>query len=477
MDKSSNIREKSKKTMVNVNRFFLKLSFAFLMLSCVIVYFVGLDFNNSSLIFAISTTIVFSLTYIICYYLYKFYNKSKTEKVKLDPMAAQIKLLIRLLAFYIGSSLAIYGSYLFSTGSYWSILLIVFGLGISALLYANVRLWSHLSTFCENFAFGVLISYIYICVTMGLDWKIFVAFGIIIIFLILQESFYHFLDIKKHDLESVTTKELFLIRAKYFTRNILLYLVAFVLIAILEYANIFNLIANSNILYWLLQLIPILISIITIVITYFQTFSKPTTKEVPNYNKIVNYKDYYNKYFNSIGTNFDKSLTYVHDNMNKHKGYTRRTGEDYYYHCLNVANILQSFNYNDENLLCTALLHDCIEDLPNCDEQTILKFTNRDIAHSVNLLTKQKDVNYHLKENLENYLNDILQDRNAVLVKIADRMHNISTLTNVSNEKRINKYNETKQYFIPLIEKAIERYPQDTEFLNSAKNFFESLTV
>ena len=163
--------------------------------------------------------------------------------------------------------------------------------------------------------------------------------------------------------------------------------------------------------------------------------------------------------------------------MNKHKGYTRRTGEDYYYHCINVANILQSFNYNDENLLCTALLHDCIEDLPNCDEQTILKFTNRDIAHSVNLLTKQKDVNYHLKENLENYLNDILQDRNAVLVKIADRMHNISTLTNVSNEKRKSKYTETKDFYIPMINKALSIYPQDTEFLNSAKNFFESLTV
>lgn len=477
MDKSSNIKEKSKKVMVNVNRFFLKLTFAFLLLSCIITYFYGLDFSNSSLIFAISTTLIFSVTYIICYYLYKFYNKSKTEKVKQDPMLAQIKLLLRLVAFYIGGSLAVYGCYLLFTNAYWAIILVLLGLVISEFLYANSRLFSHLSTFCENIAFGILIVYIFICSTTGLDWRIFIAFGLVFVLLILQELFYHLLDIKKHDLEDTSTKDLILIRAKYFLRNILLYVVAFILIAILEYSNIFTLIANSNFMYWILQLIPILISIITIVITYFQTFSKPAPKEQPNYNQILDYKSYYNKYIGNIGENFDKSLNFVHQNMSKQKGYTRNTGEDYYFHCINVTNILQSFNYNDENLLCTALLHDCIEDIPDCNEQSILKLTNKEIAHSVMLLTKQSNIDYHIKENLIDYLNNILQNRNAILVKIADRMHNLSTLTNVSQEKRINKYNETKQFYIPMIEKAIERYPQDTGFLNSAKEFFKSLTT
>ncbi|MBO5102762.1 MAG: HD domain-containing protein [Clostridia bacterium] len=475
MDKSSNIKRKSGRTMVIINRWFLKLTLACLVLSCVIVCLNGLVFDDPTLIFSMSSTLIFSISYIVCYYLYKYFNKNKTENVKKDPLKAQIMLIGRLITFFVGACVALLGSYFVFQSHLWGYAIIAVGLILSEFLFANKRLTSHLSTFCENFAAGILFSYLFIAMKFGLNLWILLAFALVLLFIFLQELFYYFVDIKKHDLEGTSTKELLAIRGKYFLRNALLYFLLFGLVAILVYSEIFARLLESDIVNALLQLIPIVISIVSIVVGCFYTPSKEDSKKKKDYNQVLNYKDYYAKYHDTIGNNFDKSLDYVINNMGKKQGFTRYSGEDYFYHCLNVANILQNKNLNNENLLCTALLHDCIEDMKNVNKKEIEKLTNAEIAHSVQLLTKAPSIDYHQAENLKKYLDDILKDENATLVKIADRMHNISTLTNVSEEKRNNKIKETKVFYLPMIQSASTLYHQYRPFFDEAFEYFSSL--
>lgn len=475
MDKSSNIRAKSGRLMVNINRFILKLAFALAVLSAVVVITVGLDFGNSTLIFAASSSIIFAIAYAVCYYLYKFYNKTKNERIKKDPLLAQIKIMCRVIGFIVGLMLLCLGADLIYRGNMWGILLFI-GIIPCATLLNSTKLMSHLSTGCENLAAGILFGYIYLAAMYGVDYFILLAFCLTLICLILQEVFYYFFDIKKHDHENLQIKDLLKIRAKYLARNTLAYIIIYIIVALLITTQLYYALLSSNILNALLQGLPIIISIVSVVFAYVQTFRSNKKETVaPDYNQITDIVAYRQENKAKFGENFNKSLDFVVHNMNKQAGYARKSGEDYYYHCINVANILQNAGLVEEDLLCTALLHDCMEDLPNCTEQDIAKITNTQVAHSVSLLTKQKNIDYHTGDNLTNYLQNILSDQNATLVKIADRMHNLSTLKNYSQEKIIAKYHETKAYFLPFVEEAISLYPQAHNFLIEAKNYFESL--
>lgn len=122
MDKSSSIKAKSGRFMVNANRWLLKFAFAFAVLSAVVVLFVGLDFTDPTLVFSTGTSVVFALAYAICYYLYKFYNKTKTEMIKKDPLLGQIRVMCHVISFIVGLILICLGADLVHQGKMWGIL-------------------------------------------------------------------------------------------------------------------------------------------------------------------------------------------------------------------------------------------------------------------------------------------------------------------------------------------------------------------
>ena len=213
MDKSSNIKQKSTKFMLIVYRLFLKLAFAFLILSGVVVFYNSVNFDDKTFIFAITSSVIFAISYLVSYYLYKLYNKNKFETIKKDPLKTQIQLMIRFLLFMVGASAFIAGMYL--TCANFSGLIIAFlGLCICELIFANRRLTSHLSTFCENVATGVLFGYVYISATNGVNAFILLFWLVTLILLFLQEYFYHLTNIKKHSNEDISKNELF--KTNYF---------------------------------------------------------------------------------------------------------------------------------------------------------------------------------------------------------------------------------------------------------------------
>ncbi|MBR2460311.1 MAG: HD domain-containing protein [Clostridia bacterium] len=169
----------------------------------------------------------------------------------------------------------------------------------------------------------------------------------------------------------------------------------------------------------------------------------------------------------------EKAYTYLCDHMNKENGFIRKfSGEDYFIHPQAVAELLMNKTGADEVRVAVALLHDCIEDLPEGTDGEIMALFGPEITHKVRLLTKNWELDYDDQNNMCAYLSDILTDEDATLVKIGDRMNNNSTLSSAKPEKRADKTEETRRYFVPLAEKAMLKFPENAEFYREAAVFF-----
>lgn len=168
-----------------------------------------------------------------------------------------------------------------------------------------------------------------------------------------------------------------------------------------------------------------------------------------------------------------RAYKYLCDNMNKEKGFIRKfSGEDYYIHPQAVAEILIELVDADDVCVSVALLHDCIEDMEGDVEGEMRRMFGDGITEKVLMVTKKKDVDYRVPENLREYLMGTLEDEDAVLVKIADRMNNNSTLSGASWEKKIQKTDETVLYFVPLALNAVKKFPRNSAFYGDAAEFF-----
>ena len=89
-----------------------------------------------------------------------------------------------------------------------------------------------------------------------------------------------------------------------------------------------------------------------------------------------------------------RALDLVREEMCVEKGFKRDDGQDYYNHCVDVANTLISFCVKDEDAVCAALLHDIVEDVEGYTEETISRLFNPRVAHLVMLVTKDQNKNY-----------------------------------------------------------------------------------
>jgi guanosine-3',5'-bis(diphosphate) 3'-pyrophosphohydrolase len=137
----------------------------------------------------------------------------------------------------------------------------------------------------------------------------------------------------------------------------------------------------------------------------------------------------------------------------EHKGQKRASGESYLIHPLEVANILASMKL-DEVSVATGLLHDVVEDTL-VDLDTIRKYFGEEIAHLVDGLTKIAQISNISREeqqaeNVRKMLLAMVDDVRIVLVKLADRLHNMRTLHYLNPEKRKRIAEETMEIFAPI---------------------------
>lgn len=164
-----------------------------------------------------------------------------------------------------------------------------------------------------------------------------------------------------------------------------------------------------------------------------------------------------------------KALDLVWQEMCAEKGFKRDDGQDYYNHCVDVANTLISFCVKDEDAICAALLHDIVEDVEGFTEQTITRLFNQRVSHFVMLVTKDESKDYKKPEVIGEYLENISKDMFASTIKTADRMHNMMTLQEKTFEARYRKALETEQYYMPFFKKCRQLYPRYENLFYAAR--------
>lgn len=136
-----------------------------------------------------------------------------------------------------------------------------------------------------------------------------------------------------------------------------------------------------------------------------------------------------------------------------HLNQKRESGEPYITHPLAVAWILANM-HADRDTVCAGLLHDVIEDCGVTKEEIAKEF-NETIANLVDGVTNLTQVDFKSKKDRDyatkrKIILGIVKDARIVIIKLADRLHNILTLQYKSPEKRVLKANETMQFYAPL---------------------------
>ena len=137
----------------------------------------------------------------------------------------------------------------------------------------------------------------------------------------------------------------------------------------------------------------------------------------------------------------------------KHKDQKRSSGEPYIIHPLNVAYILADIGL-DESTISAALLHDVVEDTDVTDEQLRKEFGD-EIADMVAGVTKLSNIQFASVEEqqAEDYRKMFLamgKDIRVILIKLADRLHNMRTLKYLKRDRQIANAKETMELYAPL---------------------------
>ena len=136
-----------------------------------------------------------------------------------------------------------------------------------------------------------------------------------------------------------------------------------------------------------------------------------------------------------------------------HSGQVRISGDAYIIHPLNVAYILTGLHLDDETI-CAALLHDVVEDTCATLEEMEAEF-GKNIMALIDGVTKLGRIEYMSKEDvqLENYRKMFLamaKDIRVIMIKLADRLHNMRTLKYMREDKRHRIAKETLEVYAPL---------------------------
>src|SRR5579859_7886948 len=136
-----------------------------------------------------------------------------------------------------------------------------------------------------------------------------------------------------------------------------------------------------------------------------------------------------------------------------HKGQMRASGEPYIIHPLEVAEVLAEMKL-DATAIAAGLLHDAVEDTPATSEQIESDFGDQ-VAHIVDGVTKIDKIQFANREdrqaeNVRKMLLAMVSDVRVVLIKLADRLHNMRTLEHLQPDRREAIARETLDIYAPL---------------------------
>ena len=168
----------------------------------------------------------------------------------------------------------------------------------------------------------------------------------------------------------------------------------------------------------------------------------------------------------------------------EHCGQKRASGESYLVHPLEVANILADMRLDDVSV-STGLLHDVVEDTL-ADTQTIQQYFGDEVAHLVEGLTKLSHISNVSREeqqaeNVRKMLLAMVDDVRVVLVKLADRLHNMRTLEFLTPEKRRRIAQETMDIYAPIAHRLgmgkLRGELEDLAFKNLHPDDYRELTA
>ena len=135
-----------------------------------------------------------------------------------------------------------------------------------------------------------------------------------------------------------------------------------------------------------------------------------------------------------------------------HQDQKRASGEPYIQHPLRAAVTLVRLKL-DTTTIAACLLHDVVEDHPECEEEFKKQF-NKEIVKIVSLVTKISKIEYHgmerYAENLKKMILALSEDVRGAFIKLADRLDNLKTLESLSEEKQKRMARETLEIYAPL---------------------------
>src|SRR5579862_2611734 len=137
----------------------------------------------------------------------------------------------------------------------------------------------------------------------------------------------------------------------------------------------------------------------------------------------------------------------------EHKGQVRRSGEPYLVHPLEVADVLADLRL-DVVAIAAGLLHDIVEDTPTTIER-VRELFGEQVAHVVEGVTKLSGLQFSSSEerqaeSFRKMLLAMVDDIRVIMVKLADRLHNMRTLHHLPEDRRLRIAQETRDIYAPI---------------------------